>query len=73
MTAADIRSLNFSDGGFDSPDKCNTFFALYQAQMLREIAAQLAELNEFLRNDESSFAVTLCASNHSIPVVIRDR
>ena len=73
MTAANIRALVFSHDELETRDQMHTMAAFHQAQMLREIAAQLAELNEFLRSDKSVMNVVLCASNDSIPVVIRER
>jgi len=43
----------------------------YEA-FLKEIAIQLAELNEFLRSDKSVVNVVLCASNDDIPVRIKE-
>lgn len=49
---------------------------LMQVQALGEIAAQLAELNATLKaiaDPAVGISATLCASNDTIPVMIRER
>ena len=63
MTSKEIRERPHSE--YSTESEARHYF------ILREIAAQLAELNEFLRDEKSVFYVGLCASNDDIPVRIK--
>lgn len=73
MTADEIRKVTLSArmGALASPE--NSDILEFNAAMLQEIAAQLAELNALLRDNSKGINVILCSSNDSIPVRIMDR
>jgi hypothetical protein len=73
MTSEEIRrEEDFDDNRIDKLSKNgetqrNLLIAL-QLKYTREIALQLAELNEHIRDDKKAINVVLCASNDLIPV-----
>lgn len=67
MTAEEIRAKAANPGYAQWHDGTE------QTQVLVEIAAQLADLNETLRGFSNGFLpVGLCATNDTIPVTVKE-
>lgn len=75
MNAKEIQSLDFAKSCDELTgarvDRAAVSVLVWQATLLREIAYQLAVLNERLADEKKSINVALCATNDDIPVRIK--